>query len=170
MTDIVFDFVYGKWKVPEVRAFAKALGKMPAVAMRDVFAVVGQATIERTETFGEEKPPADWLAEAWQTFDVDLMAAFAWVVARREHPELSFEDFSAELVFGDLLSDFLLAVAGLFVTSEADEGPLSSGGTSESDSSSAPSSPGDSTTATNSPSKSGTVLWPTQSSSTPEDR
>lgn len=147
MSEIKFDLHYGKWLLPEARAFASAIGKMPGAAIGDVSNVVRRAVAERIDRFGDEAPPEGWTPDAWMTFDVDLMAAFAWIVARRADPALTFAAYSETLVYGELLAAFLVAVASLF-GDEADEDPLSSGEATQSDSSSAPSSPGDSTTAT----------------------
>jgi len=126
-TVIAIDLQIDDWKIPEARAYRKAVGVNPEYALQGVQQAFTDAEAESRTEFGEKvdeegwQPPDGWLPSALLNIAPDYLLGFAWVAARRADPALDYEAFAESVPYGGLVAGFWEAIMG---AAEEVAGPL----------------------------------------------
>ena len=113
---IAVDLQVDTWKIPEARAFRKAVGvnaEFAASAIQDAFiAAEKYSRAEFGDKIDEEgwEPPDDWTPPSLLNIDPDYLLGFAWIPARRADPSLEYDAFAESLVYSELVAGFWDAV------------------------------------------------------------
>jgi hypothetical protein len=114
---IAIDLQVQDWKVPEARAYRAAVKVNPEYAATQIDAAIRESEKEARDVFGDAvdtegwEPPDDWTPSAMMNVDPDYLLGFAWIPARRDNPDLTWEKFGDEgPSYGDLVSGFWAAL------------------------------------------------------------
>ena len=109
---IAIDLGVDGWRVPEARAYRKAVGVNAEYAAAAIQQAFVEAEKEARDEFGDNvdvegwEPPAGWVPKSLFNFDPDYLLGFAWIPARRGDADLAFEPFAESLKYGDLVAAF----------------------------------------------------------------
>ena len=102
---ILLDLDVDKWLFPDTQAYQDAVGVNPEYAWGLILRVMNESMREilaAQETSGAD----DYIPLPLLTVNHAHVMGFAWMAARRESPGLTFDEFSAGIVTGDLMSAF----------------------------------------------------------------
>jgi len=113
---VAVDLQVDTWKIPEARAFRKAVGvnaEYAASAIQDAFvAAERDSRAEFGAKVDEEgwEPPGEWIPPSLLNIDPDYLLGFAWIPAHRADPALEYEAFAESLLYSELVAGFWAAV------------------------------------------------------------
>ena len=115
---VAFDDGYMEWTGDEMHAYFSAVGINAVVAdarITDALNADFRDLVMRSIGDDEEAPaelaiPAGWQPLNLLGLDPLYLLGFAWIPARRERPDLSFEDFNREVKAGALLDAYIDSV------------------------------------------------------------
>ena len=83
-----------------------AVGVNPEYAIGALKNAADEVAAEAKAKFGDAEPPDGWLPLALLNIDPAYLLGFAWIVARREAPTLTFDGYSEEVEAGELMEAF----------------------------------------------------------------
>lgn len=121
---IALDMEYEEWFVNELHAYREAVGVNAPYAHIKVVEAQTADFVDLVSRFGEGlteegfELPADWRPVNIFSIDSDYLLGFAWITARRERPELTFEQYAGEVKAGDLLMAFAETLTALIPEDE----------------------------------------------------
>ena len=103
---ILIDIDVMGWTVKETRLYREFVGVNPEFALGTLQRAAEEAAVEAKAKFGAQPPPPDYMPLSLLNIDPGYLLGFAWVVARRSDPHLSYDDYADTIPTGALMRAF----------------------------------------------------------------